>query len=267
MACCGDASGWAKIGFICIILAFGLQSAALLTNYWMVYKTAKNLFDVRVGLFWYTNCSSGCGTSVTPSSFQSLFFTLTKAFEGTATGLFFIISVIYSLYVLADRSRTRVTAVVLIISLAIADLFPVAGIVLWILQINHPYFLAWSAGMSMIATGLAFFSLLCLIPDLKEYPYYSKLEVFPVQDEDYDIPHRKDENAAKIKQPENEKTISKEPTRKKKHLKDPYSMKDTYMDDDIDRFALNMANPSKPPRHDFFKNNPHSTKFSIVNND
>jgi hypothetical protein len=26
-----------------------------------------------------------------------------------------------------------------------------------ILQINHPYFLAWSAGMSMIATGLAFF--------------------------------------------------------------------------------------------------------------
>lgn len=71
MACCGDASGWAKIGFICIILAFGLQSAALLTNYWMVYKTAKNLFDVRVGLFWYTNCSSGCGTSVTPSSFQS----------------------------------------------------------------------------------------------------------------------------------------------------------------------------------------------------
>ena len=71
MACCGDASGWAKIGFICILLAFGLQSVALLSNYWMVYKTAKNLFDVRVGLFWYTNCSSGCGTSITPSSFQS----------------------------------------------------------------------------------------------------------------------------------------------------------------------------------------------------
>jgi hypothetical protein len=51
MACCGDASGWAKIGFICILLAFGLQSVALLSNYWMVYKTAKNLFDVRVGLF------------------------------------------------------------------------------------------------------------------------------------------------------------------------------------------------------------------------
>ena len=118
--------------------------------------------------------------------------------------------------------------------------------------------------MSMIATGLAFFSLLCLIPDLKEYPYYSKLEVHPIQDEYYDIRRRKYENAATIKQPEKENTISKEPTRKKKHFKDPYSMKDTYMDDDIDRFALNMASPSKPPRHDFFKNNPHSTKFSIV---
>jgi hypothetical protein len=49
-----------------------------------------------------------------------MFFTLTKAFEGTATGLFFIIFIIYSMYVFADRSRTRATAVVLIISLAIA---------------------------------------------------------------------------------------------------------------------------------------------------
>jgi hypothetical protein len=81
--------------------------------------------------------------------------------------------------------------------------------------------------MSMIATGLAFFSLLCLIPDLKEYPYYSKLEVHPIQDEYYDIRRRKYENAATIKQPEKENTISKEPTRKKKHFKDPYSMENT----------------------------------------
>ena len=54
----------------------------------------------------------------------------------------------------------------------------------------------------MIATGLAFFSLLCLIPDLKEYPYYSKLEVYPIQDEYYDIRRRKYDKAAKIKQPE-----------------------------------------------------------------
>jgi hypothetical protein len=56
---------------------------------------------------------------------------------------------------------------------------------------------------------------------LKEYPYYSKLEVHPIQDEYYDIRRRKYENAATIKQPEKENTISKEPTRKKKHFKDP----------------------------------------------
>ena len=50
----------------------------------------------------------------------------------------------------------------------------------------------------MIATGLAFFSLLCLIPDLKEYPYYSKLEVHPIQDEYYDIRRRKYESPLQL---------------------------------------------------------------------
>ncbi|XP_071170407.1 uncharacterized protein [Mytilus edulis] len=257
MACCGDASGWAKVGFICIFLAFGLQSAAFLTNYWMVYNTAKDLFDIRVGLLWYTNCTSACATSTTPSSYHSLFFTLTKIFEGVTIGLFFIIVVIYAFYVLADRSRTRATAISLIIILVTSVLFPIAGIVLWILQIDFPYFLAWSAGMSMIATGLAFFSMLCLIPDLKEYPYYNKMAIVPTDNFFDDMQYRK-YDTKKNTYVDKDK-IDREPKRKP-HRKDPYSMKDTYMDDEIDRKAL-MVTPSRPPRYDFLKQNPFSTKY------
>lgn len=53
--------------------------------------------------------------------------------------------------------------------------------------------------------------------------------------------------------------IEREPKRKP-HYKDPYSMKDSYMDDEIDRKAL-MVTPSRPPRYDFLKQNPLSTKY------
>ena len=116
---------------------------------------------------------------------------------------------------------------------------------LWILQIDHPYFLAWSAGMSMIASVLAFFSLLCLVPDLKEYPYYNKLSV-----EVYtDLMKGSD------KKPGNpiEKYQSKKKLTNGPYLKDePYISRD----DEIDRRSLDMVTPSKPPRHDFFKTKP-----------
>ena len=70
MACWESASDWAKIGFISIVLAFGLQSAAILTNYWMLYNTVKDMVDLRVGLFWLTNCSTSCST-YSSSSFSS----------------------------------------------------------------------------------------------------------------------------------------------------------------------------------------------------
>lgn len=144
--------------------------------------------------------------------------------------------------------------IIIKIQVFFSELFPISGIVLWILQVEKPYFLAWSAGMSLIATGFAFFSMLCLIPDLKEYPFYQKMIVNPADKHFYDMQFNKYENTQK-KNP-TEKVDLKDHKRKK-HLKDPYSMKDSYMDDDIDR-QIFMMTPSKPPRYDTL---PYNVKF------
>lgn len=73
MGCCGDASGWAKIGVLLLLCATGLQLAGYLTNNWMTYNTVKDTYDLRVGLWWFTNCSGGasCHTENTPSQYLS----------------------------------------------------------------------------------------------------------------------------------------------------------------------------------------------------
>jgi hypothetical protein len=50
MGCCGDASGWANIGLLCVVCALGLQTTGYVTNNWMVYNTIQDQVDVRGGL-------------------------------------------------------------------------------------------------------------------------------------------------------------------------------------------------------------------------
>lgn len=108
--------------------------------------------------------------------------------------------------------------------------------------------------MSLIATGLAFFSLLCIIPDLKEYPFYQKLSVYPADKPFYDMRYDKYNNTKKTNPFEKQDLKDQ---KRKKHVKDPYSMKESYMDDEIDR-QMFMMTPSKPPRYDSL---PYNTKF------
>ena len=67
--CCGDASGWAKVGFLLLLCATGLQVGGFLTNNWMTYNTVQDTYDLRVGLWWFSNCSGGaaCHSESTPS--------------------------------------------------------------------------------------------------------------------------------------------------------------------------------------------------------
>lgn len=73
MGCCSRASGWSKIGLLCAVCAFGLQAAGYVTNNWMVYNTVLDLNDLRVGLWWFTNCSAeiSCFSVLTPDSYKS----------------------------------------------------------------------------------------------------------------------------------------------------------------------------------------------------
>ena len=137
---------------------------------------------------------------------------------------------------------------------------------MWILQMDYPYFVAWSAGLSIMATAFSMISLLCLIPDINDYPY-EKMQIIP----------------EKRGRPQGKRILlTKHGTDNKKgsnldrdySRKDPYSDVEKssgigneygrryqysfknkgYMDSDIDRFSLNVVTPSHPPRADFFTN-------------
>ena len=75
--CCGDASGWAKVGFLLLLCATGLQVGGFLTNNWMTYNTVQDTYDLRVGLWWFSNCSGGaaCHSESTPSQYLSCKYT------------------------------------------------------------------------------------------------------------------------------------------------------------------------------------------------
>ena len=74
MGCCGEASGWAKVGLLLILAAAALQLTGYLTNNWMVYNTIKDTHDVRVGLWWMQNCSSSvvlCNKESVPEIYKT----------------------------------------------------------------------------------------------------------------------------------------------------------------------------------------------------
>lgn len=55
----------------------------------------------------------------------------------------------------------------------------IAGIVMWVLQVESPYYPAWSMGLSALASSLVLIAAMTLIPDIKEYDYESKSTVYP----------------------------------------------------------------------------------------
>lgn len=179
--CCGEASGWAKVGFLLLMCATGLQFAGYLTNNWMTYNTVRDTYDLRVGLWWFTNCSGGaaCHTENTPSQYESFEVTLVRWFEGAAGGMFFLCLVLSGFYVATDRCRTRCVAICLLLMTLLAAGLSIAGIVLWVLQVESPYYPAWSMGLSALASSLVLITAMTLIPDIKEYDYESKSTVYP----------------------------------------------------------------------------------------
>lgn len=142
------------------------------------------------------------------------------------------------------------------------------GIILWILQIDHPYFMAWSAGLSMIASALALIATLCLVPDIKEYPY-EKLQVSPSAEmskqrrekQTFYTKHgvdKKKNNVVGRDQPYRDPYVKRSNDLGHDYGRhdDPYVKNRSYLVDESDRFSLNVVTPSRPPRGDFFVNKP-----------
>lgn len=132
---------------------------------------------------------------------------------------------------------------------------------------DYPYFVAWSAGLSIVTTAFFMISLLCLIPDIKDYPY-EKMQIMPEKRgrpqgksillTKHGSDNKKGSNLGRDysrKDPysdvENSRGIGNEYERRYE-----YSWKNKgYMVSDVDRFSLNVVTPSHPPRADFFTNN------------
>ncbi|CAC5414390.1 unnamed protein product [Mytilus coruscus] len=265
MGCCSRASGWSKIGLLCVVCAFGLQTAGYVTNNWMVYNTVLDLNDLRVGLWWFTNCSAdiSCFSVLTPSSYKSLTFTLTLGFEGGCAGLLLVAMIMYCCYVAADCSRRRGMAAAIIIFLALAVCSSAAGLVLWILQIDFPYYVAWSAGLSVVATAFALMAMLCLVPDLKEYPY-EKLHKRgptdskrPLEKQTVYTKHGSDKKKGSSLGTDYTQRNSYADVKSSRDFgydygaRDPYAKNKNFLEND-DRFSLHVVTPSRPPRADFF---------------
>lgn len=121
----------------------------------------------------------------------------------------------------------------------------------------------------MIATVLALIATLCLVPDIKEYPY-ERLQITPAAEKSK---HRREKQTFYTKHGTDKKKSSvigrdqpyRDPYVRKSggdlghdygRYDDPYVKNRSYLEDESDRFSLNVVTPSRPPRGDFFVNKP-----------
>ncbi|XP_062600934.1 uncharacterized protein LOC134262554 [Saccostrea cucullata] len=212
--------------------------------------------------------------------------TLVRWFEVAAGGLMFICLIVSGFYVATERCRTRAVAVALLLVTLIAAGLAIAGIVLWILQVESPYYPAWSMGLSALASALVLITAMCLVPDIKENKYKPKSTVYPDQGSRYNrleksdsILSRDDGRSDKvIRRPSDVMVTSigdtprdykksgdlgreygRQNRRESRNSADynpypygPRSTKDPF-NGGFDRFELEVITPSAPPRYDYMQ--------------
>ncbi|KAK7116336.1 uncharacterized protein [Littorina saxatilis] len=166
---CGNASIWAKVAFFVALVGMILHIVGWATNFWMVYELpiSAGIFEVYVGLWWQKVCNIDlCDEGAPDARFQTDIFNAVRGLETVTMCLAIFGTVMLLVYVLVDAARTRLVAIVLVILFFIAGTSSAVGMILLLIEIDAPYMVGWSVGLTTIASPLLLIAATLLIPDL-----------------------------------------------------------------------------------------------------
>ncbi|XP_045216209.2 uncharacterized protein LOC123566311 [Mercenaria mercenaria] len=181
MAFCGEASTWAKVGLLLMIIALGLHCAGYGTNYWMARNTARDKMNFGIGLWKMTNCSgyynAPCTDGDIPDSYMKTYLKVVRGMESIALILILVPTICLLFYVGSQRSRTRGMAVAVMTIIFIAAASSITGMIVWISKVPDYHYPGWSMGLTVFACTLCITAAILLIPDIREYDYKDMLKV------------------------------------------------------------------------------------------
>uniref|UniRef100_A0A8W8IFN7 Uncharacterized protein n=1 Tax=Magallana gigas TaxID=29159 RepID=A0A8W8IFN7_MAGGI len=106
MACCGYASGWAKLSLGCLALASLFQVVAWSTPSWMIGASGGT--TTRVGLWKTRICTSVCVESSVDISYKNDAFRTTQAMETIAFILLLLMPILAGVYVMSALASSLV---------------------------------------------------------------------------------------------------------------------------------------------------------------
>lgn len=170
MACCGYASGWAKLSLGCLALASLFQVVAWSTPSWMIGASGGT--TTRVGLWKTRICTSVCLESSVDISYKNDAFRTTQAMETIAFILLLLMPILAGVYVMSDRFRTRTIASWCMTGCFVTAAFMLMGMIAWLVYVTDPWAVSYSFGFSIIALVLVAISGILLIPDVDENNSY-----------------------------------------------------------------------------------------------
>ncbi|KAL4227762.1 hypothetical protein ACF0H5_013198 [Mactra antiquata] len=209
MTFCGEASSWAKVGLVLLVLAFGLHCAGYGTNYWMVRHTARDNLNFGIGLWEYTNCSGSykapCSFGDFPSEYKEDYVKAVQAMESCGLIIMFVSMICLTFYVASRRSRTRGLAIAILILLFASAGFIVIGMIVWLACMPTNHYGGWSMGLTVFSSTLCITVAIMLIPDIRLYDYKDILKVggefknLAVTSEDHPPPPPRDMYQSDIK--------------------------------------------------------------------
>ncbi|XP_060576916.1 uncharacterized protein LOC132734229 [Ruditapes philippinarum] len=209
MAFCGEASTWAKLSLLLLVLAFSLHCTGYGTNYWMARNTARDKSNFGIGLWKMTDCSGSykapCTDGDIPDSYMKKYVKAVRGMESIALILIFVPTICLAFYVGSQRSRTRGMAIAIISLVLGAVVFSIIGMIVWLAYMPEFHYAGWSMGLTVFAITLCITAAIILIPDIREYDYKDMLKVggefqnLPVTKEDYPPPSNDDMYRADMK--------------------------------------------------------------------
>lgn len=162
---CGNASLWAIIALVVIIIAMALDIAGFATMSWMVYQITTN--SVRVGLWKMKSCvANACTESSVSGSLKNGNFYATQGFEVLVLVLLLLAPIAIGVYVFVRSIRGTCLAYTAIIICFAAAFFGFVGMICWLAFVPDPYVVSYSFGLTVLASILAAIAACLLIPEV-----------------------------------------------------------------------------------------------------
>ncbi|XP_041374145.1 uncharacterized protein LOC121387182 [Gigantopelta aegis] len=169
---CGDASGWAKMALIVLIIGMCLHIAGWATPNFMIYETASGVLKVTVGLWRMTSCASGtCQELAVTTIYVNELFNATRAMMTISFLLVIMATVLLFVYVFFNSARIQGLAMVCMWLCFAMGLFTMIGMIIWLAYIPSPFVVSFSLGLCILGMILTLIAGALLIPEVFEPRY------------------------------------------------------------------------------------------------